>query len=479
MAHEHGGDLAGKAIATIERHGMLSGGERVVVSVSGGPDSVALLHFLVDIAPGMDLILAVFHLDHMLRGDESAEDAEFVRELAQGLGLPARVVAVDVKKETEGSGRSPQDAARIVRLERLLDFADEWGADRVAVGHTADDQVETFLMRVVQGAGLTGLASIGAVSGKVIRPLIEVWRYEIDEYLRSKDAAARLDRSNLELTYLRNRVRLKLLPCFISEFGDVIKEVILREVESLGMDREFFQEAAARALEEAGTVEAGQVSIDREKLIVMSPSLQRGVIREAWGRLLPGEPMLSWQHVVDIVDKVVSGSSGAAIDLPRSSVAEREYDEVVIRCTEPATEEMAPAALEVPGVVRLPWGPVIEAELVDAEEVAFEDDPSVEYTRADVMLPLEVRMPRPGDRFRPLGSPYQRKLKDLFIDMKVPRRRRRRVPLVLEDGHVVWVAGLRLDDRYKLRSSDTRAIKLRVHREGEYDTGGKPTGPPD
>src|SRR5450756_156266 len=115
-------------------------------------------------------------------------------------------------------------------------------------------------MRVVQGAGLTGLAAIGAVSGKVIRPLIEVWRYEIDEYLRSKDAAARLDRSNLELTYLRNRVRLKLLPCFISEFGDVIKEVILREVESLGMDREFFQEAAARALEEAGTVEAGQVS---------------------------------------------------------------------------------------------------------------------------------------------------------------------------------------------------------------------------
>ena len=476
MAHEHGGDLAGKAIRTIERHGMLAGGEHVVVSVSGGPDSVALLNFLLDIASGMDLSLAVFHMDHMLRGEESARDAEFVRELADDLGLPARVMAVDVRRETGGGRLSPQDAARTVRLDRLLDFADEWGADRVAVGHTADDQVETFLMRVVQGAGLTGLAAIGPVSGKIIRPLIEVWRYEIDDYLRAKGAAARLDRSNLELTYLRNRVRLKLLPCFVSEFGDVVKEVILREVESLGMDREYFQQIARSALDEVGHLESGQVTIDRDKLLEMAPSLQRGVIREAWARLLPGEPMLSWQHVLDIVDKVASGASGAVIDLPRSSVAEREYDDIIIRCTEPEGGQMPPTPLEVPGVVRLPWGSSIEAGFVDAGDVTLDGDPTVEYVRADLSLPLEVRTPQPGDRFRPLGSAYQRKLKDLFIDMKLPRRERRRVPLVLENGHIVWVAGLRLDDRYKLRSTDEKAIKLRLRREGEYDTQGRQSG---
>jgi tRNA(Ile)-lysidine synthase len=425
---------------------------------------------LNDISAGMDLSLSVFHLDHMLRGEESAGDAAFVRGLAEDLGISSHVISVDVRKETEGAGRSPQDAARVVRLERLLDFADEWGADKVAVGHTADDQVETFLMRVVQGAGLTGLAAIGPVSGKVIRPLIEVWRYEIDDFLHAKNAAARLDRSNLELSYLRNRVRLKLLPCFVSEFGEVIKEVILREVESLGTDRDFFQEMARRSLEESAKVEQEQVTIEREKLLAMAPSLQRGVIREAWARLLPAEPMLSWQHVLDIMEKVVNGASGAVIDLPRSSVAEREYDDIIIRRTEPEADEMPPAALQVPGEVRLPWGPVIEASFVDASEVSFSGDPTIEYARADLALPLEVRTPKPGDRFRPLGSPYQRKLKDLFIDIKLPRRQRRKVPLVLEEGRVVWVAGLRLDDRYRLRQGDARAVKLRIRHEPEYDT---------
>ena len=235
--HEHGGDLVGKAVSTISSYGMLKGSERVLVSVSGGPDSVALLHFLLGIAEGMNLSLAVFHADHMMRGAESAEDARFVTDMAESLGLPSKSVTIDVKGEVARTGRSPQYAARALRLESLLDYADEWEADRVAMGHTADDQVETFLMRVVQGAGLTGLAAIGAMSGKIIRPLIEVWRFEVEAYLAAAGIAYRIDRTNLETAYLRNRIRLELIPFMVSEFGAAIKEVILREVESLGLDR--------------------------------------------------------------------------------------------------------------------------------------------------------------------------------------------------------------------------------------------------
>jgi len=465
MAQEHGGDLEGKARRTIERYGMLAGGERVVVSVSGGPDSVALLTFLNDLAPEMRLTLSVFHLDHMIRGEESREDAEFVQRLAERMGLESSIIEVDVRGSA-GKGRSPQDAARIIRLENLLDFAERWGADKVAVGHTADDQVETFLMRVVQGAGLTGLAGIGPVSGKIIRPLIDCWRFDVEDYLARKDVLARLDRTNMELAYLRNRVRLKLIPCFVSEFGEAVKDVIRREVESLAVDREMFQGLSRAALEEAGTTEQDEVHLDRQKLLALSPSLQRGVIREAWGRLRPNDPMLGWRHVADISEKVVLGSTGAAIDLPRNTVAEREYDDVVLRPREPLEPPLPQIELAVPGSVELPGGIVLEAKYVRRGEVAFHGDGNVEYARPDVELPLRVRGPLPGDRFRPLGVPYQRKLKDFFIDNKLPRRERRMVPIVMEGDNIVWVAGHRLDDRYKVRESDERALMLRLGRSG-------------
>lgn len=467
MAHEHGGNLPYKAKSTISRYGMLTGGQRVAVSVSGGPDSVALLLFLVDIASEMDLTLSVFHLDHMFRGDESAGDARFVRELAERLGLPAEVIAVDVRTLSQGSHRSPQDAARAIRLDRLLDYADRWGADRVAVGHTADDQVETFLMRMIQGAGLTGLAGIGPVSGKIIRPLIKVWRYEIDLYLRMKDTTARVDSSNIQVDYLRNRVRHNLIPCIVSEFGEATRDVILREVETLALDRELFQQMAREAFDQIARLEDGRYRIDREKLKSLSPSLQHGVIREAWARLMVGEPMLSSQHVADVMARIVDGSSGAVIDLPRGSTAEREYDEVIIGLKEPEAETLVSQVLQVPGEVRLPSGEVLEARVVEASQAVFDGDPDTEFAKPDLVLPLEVRGPRAGDRFRPLGSPYQRKLKDYFIDEKVPRRERAVAPLVLEGGHIVWVAGHRLDDRYKLRESDETAVMLRLRQQGE------------
>jgi tRNA(Ile)-lysidine synthase len=444
---------------------MLQGKERVVVSVSGGPDSVSLLLFLVDLAEEIDLELAVFHLDHMIRGEESKQDAEFVKDLADGLGLPSEITAVDVRKESEGEGRSPQDAARVIRLERLLDFVDRWGGDRAAVGHTADDQVETFLMRVVQGAGLTGLAAIGATSGRIIRPLIETWRCEVDYFLAERSVSVRLDRSNLEVNYLRNRVRLNLIPCIVSEFGEATKEVILREVESLAIDREMFQQLAREAMSSVVALDEGRFRIDRAKLLDLSPSLQRGVIREVWARLMPDEPMISSRHVADVMEKIVNGNSGAAIDLPRGTVAEREYDAVVVGCREPEGEAFPSVSLDVPGEARLPGGIVIEASMVDAADMAFDGDPDAEFIRPDLDLPLEVRGSRPGDRFRPLGSPYQRKLKDYFIDEKLPRRERSRVPLVIESGHIVWIAGHRLDDRYKVRPSDRTVVRLRLKRE--------------
>lgn len=455
-----GRDLEKVACSTIERHRMLEGGGRVVVSVSGGPDSTALLLFLHSIAGRLGLDLHVFHLDHMIRGEQSARDAVFVRELAGSLGLPCRSYEVDVRREAE-AGRSPQDAARRVRLGLAEEYATELGASRVATGHSADDQVETFLMRIVQGAGLSGLGGIPAVRGRFVRPLIEVWRDEIEEYLERKGAAARLDPSNLDESYLRNRVRARVLPFLAAEFGAGIKEVLLREVESLAHDRSFISERALSAFEELAEVEGGEVRLSIDGLLALPEALRRAIAREAWARAMPGEPPIRHAHVLDLLEKVAAGRTGAAIHLPGPLVAEREYGELVLRRPAGGGEPPGEAPLYPGEEVALPWaGVVIRAVPVPLDRVRMSADPSVEFARPDTPTPLSVRPPAPGDRFVPLGAPGSRKLKDFFIDAKLPRPLRARCPVVLSGDDIVWVAGHRLDDRFRLRESDTRALML-------------------
>lgn len=461
--------LAVKASRTIEEHGMLSRGDRVLVSVSGGADSVALLLFLYGLARSMELELLAFHLDHMLRAEESAADAGFVHGLCGKLGIPVTVEVVDVASLRRASGGSPQDVARKARLERLMACAETANADRIAVGHTADDQVETFLIRVVQGAGLDGLSGIPPVSGKVTRPLIEVWRSEVEEYCRWVGVEPRRDPSNLDTAYLRNRVRHELVPALVTHFGPGVKEVILREVENLAVDREFLRGRVGEAFSRTATVEGRQVRLDLDGLSSLHPALQRGVIRESWSRLLPGEPPPPQRVVMDVLSKIAGGRSGASLELPRGVVAQREYGVLVLRISGGPMPRPT-AVLEDFGRVRIAGtGLVLEARLVDAGEVEFTDDGAVEFVRADIEFPLEVRPPRAGDRFRPLGAPGTTKLSDFFIDGKVTRKERARAVLLLSGGRIVWVVGHRIAEDFRLGPTDEKAVRLRALPADEYD----------
>ncbi len=456
--------LEGKAQKTIARFNMLSGGDKVVVSVSGGPDSMSLLTFLNNSRSSYDIKLYVFHIDHMFRGEESARDADAVEAFASNLDLPFKRVQVNVPAILRETDASPQDVARRVRLENLEAYADEVGADRIAMGHTADDQVETFLMRVIQGAGLTGLGGMSPAPGRIIRPLILVWRKEVEEYARRMNLETRMDSSNLNQVYLRNHIRMRLIPYLASEFGKGVKDVILREVESLAADREYMETKVNEAFEQAGRVSETEVRIDAARLSDLPSSLQRGVLREAWCRLLPRDTSPSWQNIADVIDKVMGGASGARIDLPRGVRVEREYDDVVMRLPEDEEDEIIddPVELAEPGVADLNWcGRKLTASLVEASSFELSGEPDVEFVQADLRFPLTVRTPRPGDRFTPLGSSGTRKLSDFFIDIKLPRGERARCPVVLSGEDVVWVVGHRLDERFKVEPGQP-AIRLYI-----------------
>lgn len=457
--------LEKKAAGTIEKYGMLDRGDKVAVSVSGGPDSLALLLFLEELAEPMDLKLHVFHLDHMIRGEESGKEAEFVENICRSKGFPVEVARENVGKLAAGSKLSKQHFAREVRLTRLNEYANRIGADKIAIGHNADDQVETFLMRIIQGAGMTGLSGISPVSGKIIRPLIETWRSEIDSYLERKDATPVIDSSNLEDIYLRNRIRHHLVPFLESEFGSGIKPVILREVDSLAVDYEFMRERVEDAFDGVARVSGGSAVIDIDGLMSLHPSVRRGVIREAWFRVRPGCGSLLWQHVDDILEKVAGGRTGVSIELPDGYTAEREYGDLLIHVpvVEQPSLKRGSLFLDVPGLVESSdWRFTVVAEEVNAGDMEFNRERHLEYITADIELPLELRKPYPGDRFWPIGSAGMKKLKDYFIDIKLPRRERRRCMLLVSSGSIVWVVGYRLDERFKVRPNDKTAIKLEL-----------------
>lgn len=456
--------LKSKASDTVRKYRMLENGDKVVVSVSGGPDSIALLLFLEELAPVMNLKLFVFHLDHMIRGEESKAEAEFVRLFSEARNIPVEVVSEKVKEEASSSGLSLQHFARNVRFARLSEYAERVGAHRIAVGHNADDQVETFLMRIIQGAGLKGFSGIPPTLGKIIRPLIETWRSEIEEYLDQKSVEPVIDSSNLEEIYLRNRVRHRLVPFLEEEFGQGIKFVILREVDSLAVDRDFLQERISDAFREVAQAAEGFVRIKINALLELHEAVRRGVIREAWSYLCPEGSGLLWSHVNDILEKVAGGKSGAAVQLPGGYVAQREYEDLVIRSIGSEMEEEArqPSFLEVPGSVELEKGYALTAEEVKASEVVFSDDSLIEYIMPETVLPMELRRPGEGDRFWPLGSDGMKKLKDYFIDIKLPRRKRDKVGVLTSGGAIVWVVGYRLDERFRLPLKSETAIKLEV-----------------
>jgi len=297
---------------TIEKYNLVSKGDRIVVGVSGGPDSVALLYLLNSLKKELKITLHIAHLDHMLRKD-SYKDAEFVKGLAEKLRIPATAAQINVKELAEKG--SLEQIARNARLGFLCRVAKGVKADRIALGHNLDDQAETVLMRILRGAGLYGLSGIlpkRNISGfDVIRPLIEVKRKDIEEFLKKKKIKPRIDASNLEDIYFRNRVRNKLLPLLEKEYNRNIKEVLANTAESLAYDYDYLQMAALR------TMRGMQSKVNLNKLLRLHPAIQRLIVRRAIASVKGDTRRITFQHIREIEDLVLNRPLNSIVDLPK------------------------------------------------------------------------------------------------------------------------------------------------------------------
>lgn len=445
---------------TVNQWKMLSRGETVVAAVSGGADSVVMLRVLVELSEELDLAVVAAHMDHALRGQESKRDHDFVRDFAGTLGI--QFVSARLEKgELKALGGSPQEAARLKRYAFLEEAALSYGAKRVALGHTADDQAETVLMRLIKGSSLSGLAGIPPKRGIFIRPLIQSTRASVEQYARERDIAFVTDSSNLTLKYLRNSVRLELIPYLEKKYNPSVKEALSRTSSVLSSDDDFIEKAADRAFSSALTEKkAGSFIFDRSRLL----RLHRAVSARVFLRAVHGlgaEVEACAAHVDAFFGILASESPNASISLPGGLHAAREYGRLVV-ANKPSSAGLGEVSLLIPGLTSITGAGTIEAKIMRAPKI-FAPEPSVAWFDCDAVLEaggLCARQARPGDRMIQFGMTGSRKLKDIFIDAKVPLALRKTTPVVTAGGVVVWVAGLRRSSAFCVTKAAKRALRL-------------------
>lgn len=463
--------LAARVLRYVRRHHVLSPGERVLIAVSGGQDSMALLLVLGHLAEELGIEPAVAHFDHMLRSREEARgDEAAVRDLAARLALPLVTGGGDVRSRSRRRRESMEEAARHLRFEFLGRQAKRLKAGVVVLGHTMDDRGETVLLHLLRGSGLDGLVGLRPRSSwpfgrgpALARPLLEVRRGETLRYCREAGVTPREDPTNLLLDATRNRVRHELLPA-LRGFNPRLEEALCRLGEAAASAVDYLDAAADAEWRSLARLGDEGVTFARRAFGSLAPALRARLLRRAVRHLAGPSAELEAVHIA-AVEEALAKRRGS-VSLPQGLTASVGVRDVRIAPTERrAARAMAETPLAVPGRTDLP-GWVVMAETIRPPPV--EPRPRTRFEAwldADALGPnLVVRSRRPGDRLRPLGLGGEKKVQDLFVDAKVPQEEREAVPVVCASWGIAWVVGLRVDERAALREGSRSALRLHFRR---------------
>lgn len=466
--------LEQKVVRFIRQHNLVTDKTPLVVAVSGGADSVCLLHALLELRGELGVELHVAHLDHQLRGSDSRADTRYVANMTCRLGVPTTIERRDVRGYHAGQGASLEESAREVRYAFLAEVARSIGADRVVTGHTLDDHAETVLLHLIRGTGTGGLRGLqpinswqtGAGSLTVVRPLLEVTREETSEYCHHRRLRPRLDVSNLSLSPLRNRIRHQLLPLLV-DYNPRIVDALVRTARLAGDDLRLLNEMAAQSWCNVVRRQADTFIFTKAGFLELPVSLQRSLLRRAIDELLGSLKDIEAKHI----EEVVAGLSlppGSLLNLPGGLLFSVDYEQYLIGTDQsglcPFPELTGEFSLKIPGETLIP-GWYVEATIIKSTEMEKEYDDCTAYFRLDkVGDGVTVRSRRRGDRFQPLGMDRMKKLGEFMIDARVPRAWRTRVPLVCSPRQIMWVVGWRIDDRLKVTVSTGAVLRLRFRR---------------
>ena len=448
----------------VQENRLILPNQKIVVAVSGGVDSVVLLHCLSLYARAEENELAVAHFHHGLRGPEADADRDFVAGLARKYGLPFFWEKADVAQFAREQGLSVEEAGRELRYRFLEDLSEQLGADLIATGHHASDQAETVLYRAARGSGWRGLGGIPLRRGKIIRPLLFAFREEIEEFARVSNLDFRIDRSNFSLDYRRNVIRHKVLP-LLKQNVNAGAEQHLAELAGIFREGdEFLWKEARRSFEECvKQLKSRKITLEKAAFCGYFKIIQKYVLLHAAERLQAFDADFSARKLNLAVRAVCRGQAGRRLFLGGNWILEVGAGHFSLFQAQEAPRINLP--FEPGRELRIPeLGLVLRSEIVPCSEVAFSRNPLTEFADLDALKqgPLRIRSVRPGDHFVPLGMKGHQKVSDFFVNQKIPRVEREHA-LVLECGNeIAWLIGFRLDDRFKVRKNSKQCVRLSV-----------------
>ncbi|MDD2310595.1 MAG: tRNA lysidine(34) synthetase TilS [Desulfuromonadaceae bacterium] len=451
--------LVSRVERTVRQQRLFRSGDTLVVALSGGADSTALLDLLTRL-PDYNLHLVVAHLNHCLRGAEADADEEFCRGAAARYDIPFESRRVDVRMAASEKRLNLEDAGRRARIEFFAEIGVKYGAATVALAHHADDQAETVLMRLLRGSGMTGLSGMAYRNARgYVRPLLDITRSEIEQYLNMRGLDWREDASNSDTIYLRNRIRHELLP-LLETYNPAIRSCLAATASIIGGDEALLEELTERTFGESCRAGEGRVVCRIAQLRTLNPALRRRVLRHAFKKLNGSLEGVGVCHVDAISDLVDSDRPNSRLSLPQGVAVVREYDDLVFMHADGSAGETGfELLIAEPGIYQLPFGGSIVVELTNRPTLSS-DSCAACFDLGKTPFPWLVRNFHPGDRMMPFGMSGRKKIKDIFIDRKIPLSERKRIPLLFCGGDLVWIAGVCASELSRTDANFTAAVRV-------------------
>jgi tRNA(Ile)-lysidine synthase len=478
-------DLERRVRETIRRYRMFDPEDSILVAVSGGPDSVALLHILLALPTLQNCGIGVAHFNHLLRNDASDADAAFVKQLCESLDLPCFLGAFDCRNQPFGPGVSLEDAARKARYRFLLETAQTHHYTKIALGHQADDNAEQVLLALFRGSGLKGVCGIPPVrNGIIVRPLIRTRKEVLLDFLRANALDWRIDASNSDTVFLRNALRHEIMPQLQAHFSNAVPDILNRFARIASDEDEWVETLITPMAQEI--IEPCGPDVIRMRcgpLRSLHRAAQRRIVVRALALLKNNRLHLSFFHVEAILG-LLDRSGNRRLHLPDGVMVQKAEEEIRLHRVsnrsgrqdrpDPAVGYaylLARPEMNRPTRLRIAEADAeILAEILPAGDACDRGDACQAYFDPEgLRFPLTVRSPSPGDRFRPMGMAGSKKLSRFFIDRKIPHELRSLWPIVVSEGDILWVCGLRRGNAHPVRRWDGVVLRLAV-----YGIGRKP-----
>ncbi|AGK99266.1 tRNA lysidine(34) synthetase TilS [Clostridium pasteurianum] len=464
-----------KVLKTIQENSMFSINDKVIIAVSGGPDSMCLLHILNSIKSKLKIKLIAAHVNHCLRGEEADYDEFYVKEFCDKLNIDFYSVRIDINKLAKDKGISSEMAGRAARYEFFEKIKDKIGAQKIAIAHNANDQAETILMRIMRGTGISGIIGIKPMrDGVFVRPLIKVNREEIEYYCEKNHINPRIDKTNLENIYGRNKVRLELIPYIKKNFNKDIVMTLNRLSETVEIDSDYLEYVSLEKYKLLCEEKEDKIIIHKKAFLEHRAIVTR-IIRKSISYITGSTYNFEKKHVLDIINIQIH-ATGTTLDLPNNIKVYNNYGDISIyfKNEQNINEDINEYELFIGKRNIIPEKTIkITLRAIDGnEKIKFRENNFIKYFDYDkIKDKIILRYRKKGDKFTPIGMNGSKKLKDIFINMKIEKSLRDRIPLICFGDEISWIVGYRVSNKFKIGENTKKILEIRFEGEENNERG--------